>query len=78
MIASTGKMLAAIAIANEGKDTTDTLYLDTEAPAHGLETCEKGGTERHGRTRHRRVRVLAQRPASQPRRARRPAALQAN
>ena len=49
MIASTGKMLAAIAIANEGKDTADSLYVDTEAPAHGLETCEKGGTERHGR-----------------------------
>lgn len=49
MIASTGKMLAAIAIANEGKDTPETLYLDTEAPAAGLETCEKGGTGRHGR-----------------------------
>lgn len=49
MIASTGKMLAAIAIANEGKDTADTLYLDTQAPAKGLETCEKNGTERHGR-----------------------------
>ncbi len=49
MIASTAKMLAAIAIANEGKDTAGSLYLDTEAPADGLETCAKGGTERHGR-----------------------------
>jgi len=49
MIASTGKMLAAIAIANEGKDTAASLYLDTDAPARGLETCEKGGGGRHGR-----------------------------
>ena len=49
MIASTGKMLAAIAIANEGKDTTESQYLDTEAPPKGLETCDKGGTEHHGR-----------------------------
>ncbi len=49
MIASTGKMIAAIAIANEGRDGANSLYLDTEAPARGLETCEKGGTERHGR-----------------------------
>ena len=49
MIASTGKMIAAIAIANEGKDSADSLYLDTEAPARGLDTCDKGGTERHGR-----------------------------
>ncbi|NOT71177.1 MAG: glycosyl transferase family 51 [Hyphomicrobium sp.] len=49
MIASTGKMIAAIAIANEGRDTADSLYVDTEAPARGLDTCEKGGTERHGR-----------------------------
>lgn len=49
MVASTGKMIAAIAIANEGKDTPDSLYVDTEAPAKGLETCDKNGTERHGR-----------------------------
>ena len=49
MIASTGKMIAAIAIANEGKDAAESLYLDTEAPAAGLETCEKGGTGRQGR-----------------------------
>jgi penicillin-binding protein 1A len=42
MIASTGKMIAAIAIANSGRDTTASLYLDTEAPARGLETCAKG------------------------------------
>ncbi len=49
MIASTGKMLAAIAIANEGRDTSESMYLDTQAPAQGLDTCEKGGAERHGR-----------------------------
>ena len=48
MIASTGKILAAIAIANTLRDTPPALYLDTKAPAQGLETCAKGG-ERHGR-----------------------------
>ena len=48
MIASTGKMVAAIAIANEGRDSIDSQYFDTEAPAAGLETCAKGG-ERHTR-----------------------------
>jgi membrane peptidoglycan carboxypeptidase len=42
MIASTGKMIAAIAIANSGRDSTASLYLDTEAPERGLETCAKG------------------------------------
>lgn len=49
MIASTCKILAAVAIANQGRDTASSLYLDTEAPATGLETCAKGGTGRHGR-----------------------------
>lgn len=49
MVASTGKMIAAIAIANEGRDTADTLYVDTQAPAQGLDTCEKGGSGRAGR-----------------------------
>ncbi len=48
MIASTGKMIAAIAIANGGKDTSNSLYLDTQAPERGLETCAKG-SGRHGR-----------------------------
>lgn len=42
MVASTGKMLAAIAIANEGRDNADTLYTDTNAPSRGLETCARG------------------------------------
>lgn len=50
MIASVGKMIAAIAIANEGRDGPLTSYLDTNAPAKGLETCARGGGERHGRT----------------------------
>ncbi|HPG88981.1 MAG TPA: transglycosylase domain-containing protein, partial [Hyphomicrobium sp.] len=49
MVASTGKMIAAIAIANEGRDTADTLYVDTQAPAQGLDTCDKNGTHRAGR-----------------------------
>ncbi|MGQ0455596.1 MAG: transglycosylase domain-containing protein [Hyphomicrobium sp.] len=49
MIASTGKMLAAIGIAQDGKDGPDSLYLDTDAPAQGLETCAKGGGQRQGR-----------------------------
>ena len=43
MIASTGKILAAIAIANTGRDGPGTPYLDRSAPARGsLESCEKG------------------------------------
>lgn len=49
MIASTGKIISAIAIANSGRDTANSSYLDTEAPAGGLETCARGGTGRHGR-----------------------------
>jgi hypothetical protein len=48
MVASTGKIIAAIAIANTLRDTPQSLYLDTQAPAHGLETCTKG-SERQGR-----------------------------
>jgi penicillin-binding protein 1A len=42
MVASTGKILAAIGIANGGHDHPDSLYLDRAAPARNLETCEKG------------------------------------
>ncbi len=49
MIASVGKMIAAMAIANEGRDTPDTLYVDTEAPDRGLETCRHKGNLRRGR-----------------------------
>jgi membrane peptidoglycan carboxypeptidase len=42
MIASTGKILAAIALANAGRDGPDTLYLDRMAPARGLDGCDKG------------------------------------
>jgi membrane peptidoglycan carboxypeptidase len=46
MIASTGKILAAIAIANAGRDQLDTLYLDRAAPARGgLDGCDKGSGE---------------------------------
>ncbi|MBI1386525.1 MAG: glycosyl transferase family 51 [Rhizobiales bacterium] len=49
-IASIGKIIPAIAIANEGKDTLATSYLDDNAPAKGLETCQRRGGQRHGRT----------------------------
>jgi hypothetical protein len=48
MVASTGKIIAAIAIANTRRDTTQSLYVDTQAPAHGLETCRRG-SKRYGR-----------------------------
>ncbi len=42
-IASTGKIIAAIGIANELRDGTDAAYLDGEAPAGALaETCVRG------------------------------------
>ncbi len=48
MVASTGKIIAAIAIANTMRDTPQSLYVDAKAPAQGLETCAKGD-EPHGR-----------------------------
>jgi len=49
MIASIGKILVAVGIANEGRDTPASLYLDTQAPKRGLETCRHDGSERRGR-----------------------------
>jgi hypothetical protein len=48
MVASIGKIIAAIAIANTQRDTTQSLYVDTQAPARGLETC-RHGSKRYGR-----------------------------
>ncbi len=48
-IASIGKIIAAIAIANQGRDTADTLYVDGQAPRRGLETCRRTGSLRRGR-----------------------------
>jgi len=48
MVASTGKIIAAIAIANTMRDTPQTSYLDTSAPPTGLEACGHG-TERRSR-----------------------------
>jgi membrane peptidoglycan carboxypeptidase len=42
MIASTGKILAAIAIANQGHDGPNTPYADPLLPAGSGETCERG------------------------------------
>jgi membrane peptidoglycan carboxypeptidase len=45
-IASTGKIIAAIGIANELRDGTDALYADSEAPAASLvETCARGAAQ---------------------------------
>lgn len=49
-IASTGKIIAAIAIANEGRDDLGTGYLDVAAPARGLDTCRRNGTLRRARS----------------------------
>lgn len=49
MVASTGKIIAAIAIANSMRDHPQTIYLDTHAPKTGLEAC-RHGNERRGRT----------------------------
>ena len=48
MLASTGKILAAVAIANEGRDEPGTLYLDTDAKG-SPEGCEHGGGQRASR-----------------------------
>jgi penicillin-binding protein 1A len=48
MVASTGKIIAAIAIANTMRDTPQSLYVDAHAPAQGLETCSRGD-QRQGR-----------------------------
>ena len=48
-IASTGKMLAAVGIANQLRDSLSTLYVDRNAPARGLETCRRDGKLRLGR-----------------------------
>lgn len=50
MIASTGKALIAIAMANAGGITGATQFLDRNAPAKGLETCARRGNLRRGRT----------------------------
>ncbi len=42
MVASVGKILAAVAIANDGRDGPGTLYSDSEAPAGGLDGCGRG------------------------------------
>jgi penicillin-binding protein 1A len=49
MVASTGKIIAAIAIGNTMRDTPQSQYLDTHAPAQGLETCARGD-QQHGRS----------------------------
>ncbi|MEL6287406.1 MAG: transglycosylase domain-containing protein [Pseudomonadota bacterium] len=48
-IASIGKMIGAVAIANETADNLATGYLDTGAPARGLESCKRDGTLRRSR-----------------------------
>lgn len=42
MVASTGKIIAAIAIANTLRDTPQSIYPDAHAPAQGVDTCARG------------------------------------
>lgn len=42
MVASTGKIIAAIAIANTLRDTPQSIYPDAHAPAQGIDTCARG------------------------------------
>lgn len=46
-IASLGKILAAVAIANQGTDTPSSRWVDTKSPATGLEACGHGEERRH-------------------------------
>ena len=47
-IASIGKMIAATALGNQGEDTAETPYLDTEGPGPGVAlNCAKGTVSRH-------------------------------
>ncbi|KAB2849236.1 MAG: glycosyl transferase family 51 [Hyphomicrobiaceae bacterium] len=41
-IASIGKIVAAIVVANAGQDAPETPWTDSAAPENGLETCRKG------------------------------------
>jgi penicillin-binding protein 1A len=50
-IASTGKIVAAIAIANEGRDGPGTLYADANAPGGLNDTCAKGSGDSPGQRR---------------------------
>ena len=45
-VASTAKMLGAVLISNDGEDTPNSKYLDTDAPGKGLETCRRKGGKR--------------------------------
>jgi membrane peptidoglycan carboxypeptidase len=58
-IASTGKVLLAIALANEQRDTTDTTYPDPDGAARTPETCERGGGGGTGERRRRAVVAFA-------------------
>ncbi|MBN9353099.1 MAG: transglycosylase domain-containing protein [Hyphomicrobium denitrificans] len=46
-VASTGKMLLAIALANQGRDTGESSYSDPAAPAQGLDTCARGTSQQN-------------------------------
>jgi len=50
-IASTGKIMTAIAIANELRDQPGTLYDDPLAPERGAETCARGAGATPGQRR---------------------------
>ncbi|MFT3733098.1 MAG: transglycosylase domain-containing protein [Hyphomicrobium sp.] len=43
-VASTGKMILAVALGNQGRDGPDSLYSDPQAPSGGIDTCAKGSS----------------------------------
>lgn len=46
MLASTAKILAAVAIANEGRDEPGTFYTDADASGGAADGCQHGGGQR--------------------------------
>ncbi len=57
-LASVGKIFAAIALGNEGRDTGRTLYRDACVSGYGAESCRRSCTAPHATVKHRPVRTV--------------------
>lgn len=57
-IASAGKIIAAIALGNEGRDTPRTLYRDACVSRLGAESCQRSCAAPHAKVKHRRARTV--------------------
>jgi hypothetical protein len=57
-LASVGKIIAAIALGNEGRDTAATLYRDACVSGYGAESCRRSCAAPHRTVRHRPVRTI--------------------